>query len=130
LVARTGEEIVAREVFTRFKRYADFDAGISMLNLVQQIARASAVYRQFIEGVRANNPIDRLQLFAYRSTTLESEVFKPVILWLYDPEHSPVPPDQSVKVLDVLESWLQAHAGARNDEFVYANCGRTCDSAA
>ena len=67
LIARTGEEIVAREVFTRFKRYADFDAEVSMLELVQQIARASKVYRGFIEGVTANNPVDRLQLFAYRS---------------------------------------------------------------
>ena len=106
LIARTGEEIVAREVFTRFKLYADFDAGISMLELVQQIARASSVYRHFIEGATANNPIGRLQLFAYRSTTLESEVFKPVVLWLFDPEQDPVPPDQLMKVLDVLESWL------------------------
>lgn len=106
LIARTGEETVAREVFTRFKRYADFDAGVTMLELVQQIARASKVYRAFIEGVTANNPVDRLQLFAYRSNTLESEVFKPVVLWLFDPEAEPVPSEQATKALDVLESWL------------------------
>ncbi|KQH76196.1 hypothetical protein AO501_23260 [Mycobacterium gordonae] len=106
LIARTGEETVAREVFTRFKRYADFDAGTSMLELVTQIARASKVYRAFIEGVTANNPVDRLQLFAYRSNTLESEVFKPVVLWLFDAEMDPVPSDQVTKALDVLESWL------------------------
>jgi hypothetical protein len=77
-----------------------------MLELVQQIARASKVYRAFIEGVTANNPVDRLQLFAYRSNTLESEVFKPVVLWLFDPEMEPVPLDQVTKALDVLESWL------------------------
>lgn len=106
LIARTGEEIVAREVFTRFKNYADFEAGVSMSELVAQIRRASAVYRRFIEGVTANNPIDRLQLYAYRSNTLESEVFKPVVLWLHDPELDPVPPAQVTKVLDVLESWM------------------------
>lgn len=106
LVARTGEEIVAREVFTRFKQYADFDADTSMLDLVQQIARASSVYRRFIEGATANNPVDRLQHFAYRSSTLESEVFKPVILWLFDPEQDQVPSEQVLKALDVLESWL------------------------
>lgn len=106
LIARTGEEIVAREVFTRFKHYADFEAGVSMSELVAQIRRASAVYRRFIEGVTANNPIDRLQLYAYRSNTLESEVFKPVVLWLHDPELDPVPPAQVTKVLDVLESWM------------------------
>lgn len=106
LIARTGEEIVAREVFSRFKRYADFDSGVPMLELVLQIARASKIYRGFVEGVTANNPIDRLQLFAYRSSTLESEVFKPVVLWLLDPETAPVPSDQFRKALKVLESWL------------------------
>ena len=106
LMARTGEEIVAREVFGRFKRYADDDAGATMSELVEQIARASVVYRRFIEGTTANNPIDRLQLFAYRTSTLESEVFKPVVLWLLDPEQPPVPEPQIVKALDALESWL------------------------
>ncbi len=106
LIARTGEEIVAREVFTRFKHYADFESGVSMSELVAQIARASAIYRRFIEGVTANNPIDRLQLFAYRSNTLESEVFKPVVLWLHDPELDPIPADQVMKALEVLESWM------------------------
>lgn len=106
LIARTGEEIVAREVFTRFKHYADFEADGTMSELVEQIARASKLYRRFVEGATANNPIDRLQLFAYRSSTLESEVFKPVILWLFDPEQDPVPDDQARKVLEVLESWL------------------------
>lgn len=106
LIARTGEEIVAREVFSRFKHYADFESEVPMSALVEEIARASAVYRRFIEGGTVSNPIDRLQLFAYRSSILESEVFKPVILWLLDPEEQPLPDDQAHKVLDVLESWL------------------------
>lgn len=106
LIARTGEEIVAREVFARFKRYADYEAEVSMIELVGQIARASVVYRRFIEGATASNPVDRLQLFAYRSSMLESEVFKPVVLWLRDPELNPVPAAQELKVLEVLESWL------------------------
>lgn len=106
LIACTGEEIVAREVFARFKRFADFDVQLPMLDLVKRIARASAVYRQFIEGVAAHNPVDRLQLFAYRSSTLESEVFKPVVMWLYDPDLDPAPSDQQTKVLETLESWL------------------------
>jgi hypothetical protein len=106
LIARTGEEIVAREVFSRFKRYADHEAGVPMPELVAQVDRASAVYRMFIEGSTANNPIGRLQLFAYRTNVLESEVFKPVILWLYDPEQERVPDGQLLKALEVLESWL------------------------
>lgn len=106
LIARTGEEIVAREVFSRFKRFADHETGIRMAELVPVVDRAGAVYRSFIEGATASNPIGRLQLFAYRTSVLESEVFKPVILWMLDPEQEPVPEDQLLKALEVLESWL------------------------
>ena len=106
LISRTGEEIVAREVFTRFKSYADFEVDQPMSTLLREIAASSAVYRQFVEGASANNPIDRIQLFAYRSSTLESEVFKPVVLWLLDPEQELIRGDQIVKALDSLESWL------------------------
>jgi hypothetical protein len=106
LIARTGEEVVAREVFSRFKSFADFEADRSMSQLIEEVARASAVYRRFVEGASASNPIDRLELFAYRSGTLESEVFKPVVLWLLDPEQEVVPPEQVTKALEVLESWL------------------------
>jgi hypothetical protein len=106
LIARTGQEIVAREVFARFKSYADFEVGVPMAALLQQLARAGTVYRRFIEGAAASNPIDRLQLFAYRTNTLESEVFKPIILWLLEPELDPIPNDQIVKTLEVIESWL------------------------
>jgi len=106
LIAGTGEEIVAREVFTRFKNFADFDADVPMVELVEQISRASREYRAFVEGATASNPIDRLQLFAYRTSVLESEVFKPVVMWLLDPEQQPVPDDQVLKALDVIESWL------------------------
>jgi len=106
LISRTGEEIVARQVFARFKTFADFDTDSPMSALLLELARASRVYRGFIEGATASNPIDRLQLFAYRTSTLESEVFKPVILWLLDPERDPILESQVNKTLDVIESWL------------------------
>lgn len=107
LIAQTGEEIVAREVFTRFKRYADDEADVSMAVLLDQVRRAAAVYRSFVEATtNTTGAIDRLGLFAYRTSTLESEVFKPVVLFLLDPEQEPVPDDQLRKALESLESWL------------------------
>lgn len=106
LIAQTGEEIVAREVFARFKRFADHESETSMPELVAQIHQASVVYKAFIEGASANNPVDRLQLFAYRTSVLESEVFKPVVLWLLDPNEVSISDDQLQKSLDVIESWL------------------------
>jgi hypothetical protein len=107
LIARTGEEIVAREVFTRFKTYADFDAGLPMAELLQKVDRAARVYRSFVEaGAVADDTISRLGLFGYRTGVLESEVIKPLVLHLMDPEEPPVPSGQLDKALDAIESWM------------------------
>lgn len=107
LVARTGEEVVAREVFSRFKAYADYQAGQPMLDLLQQIDRAAAIYRNFTQKAEVlDGPMDRVGLFAYRVKTLESEVIKPVLLALLDHKTGPLTELQVDAVLDVLESWL------------------------
>jgi hypothetical protein len=107
LIARTGEEILAREVFQRFKRYADDDAGLPMSKLLQQLHSAASLYRNFITSAAVHSgPVDRLALFGYRTGILESEVVKPLVLYLRDPEESPVPEEQINKALDVVESWM------------------------
>lgn len=107
LIARTGEEVVAREVFDRFKRFADHDACAPMTKLLEQVHSASTVYRQFIMSASTpTGPIERLGLFGYRTGVLESEVIKPLVLCLLDPEHSRVPDSQFEKALDVVESWM------------------------
>lgn len=107
LISRTGEEVVAREVFERFKRFADHDAGLPMAQLLSQIHDASHVYRQFINGSLPHvGPIDRLGLFGYRTGVLESEVIKPLVLCLLDPQEEQIPESQFVKALEVVESWM------------------------
>lgn len=107
LIARTGEEVVAREVFSKFKAYADFQARQSMLDLLKEIHRAAAIYRDFIEQAeKLDGPLDRVALFAYRAKTLESEVVKPVLLALLDHKSGTLPPQEIASCLDVLESWL------------------------
>lgn len=107
LIARTGVEVVAREVFDRFKRFADHDAGLPMNQLLVQIYNASQVYRHFVpDGSMHVAQVDRLGLFVYRTGVLESEVIKPLLLWLLDPEQGAVPQDQFVKALEVMESWM------------------------
>lgn len=107
LVAQTGEEVVAREVFDRFKRFADHDAGVSMQDLLKQIHAAASVYREFIEAAaKDGGSIDRIGLFGYRTSVLESEVIKPLILSLLDPQQSAIPHGQLIKALDVIESWM------------------------
>lgn len=107
LIARTGEEIVARDVFIRFKNYTNRDGAQPMLKLLEEIDRSAKVYRSFIEGGSlSSGSLDRLALFAYRTGVLESEVIKPLVLFLLDPEQPSIPADQFAKVLDTLESWM------------------------
>jgi hypothetical protein len=107
LIARTGEEIVAREVFHRFKAYADFESGVSMIELLGQLHRAGQQYQGFVGAAgRFTGPIDRLGLFAYRTGVMESEVVKPLALFLLDPHEAAIPDDQLTKALEVVESWL------------------------
>ena len=107
LISRTGDEVLARQVFERFKRYADHEAGVPMLTLVDQVDRASHLYREFISNAGVGTgPMDRLALFGYRTGVLESEVVKPLVLYLLDPELEAVPAEQVAKVLDVVESWM------------------------
>jgi GNAT superfamily N-acetyltransferase len=106
LIARTGEEVVAREVFDRFKRYTGDEVGLPMAKVLQQVHAAAGVYRQFTVASMQGGPIDRLGLFGYRTGVLESEVIKPLVLCLLDPEEPSIPQTQLVKALDVVESWM------------------------
>ena len=45
LIASTGQEVVAREIFDRFKRFADHESGLPMTTLIAQVHHASRVYR-------------------------------------------------------------------------------------
>lgn len=107
LVAQTGEEVVAREVFDRFKRYADHDAGLPMQELLKKIHSAAGTYRTFIESAaKESSAIDRLGLFGYRTSVLESEVIKPLVLALLDDKPIQASSPQLHKALDAIESWM------------------------
>lgn len=107
LIARTGDEVVAREVFARFKTFADFESGIPMPKLLERIHRAADLYRRFVsDAAKEAGPVVRLGLFGYRTGVLESEVIKPLVLCLLDPEEPPIPEGEVAKTLNVTESWM------------------------
>lgn len=107
LIAKTAEEILAREVFKRFKDYVQYDFGGSMYDLLPQIHRGANLYRRFImDAETPTGTLDRLGLFAYRTGVLESEVVKPLILYLLDPEQDNISNTELTKCIASLESWL------------------------
>jgi Protein of unknown function (DUF1524)/Restriction Enzyme Adenine Methylase Associated len=93
-------------VFDRFKRFAGHDASVPMAKLLQQVHAAAGIYRHFTIASTQAGTIDRLGLFGYRTGVLESEVIKPLVLCLLDPEEPSVPEAQLDKALDVVESWM------------------------
>jgi hypothetical protein len=107
LISRTGEEIVASQVFSRFKTFADDEANVPMDELLQQMSRAARVYRRVTEAAdNTVGQIDRIGLFAYRIKAMESDVMKSALLALLDDERPPVAPAVIDSTLDVIESWL------------------------
>jgi Protein of unknown function DUF262/Protein of unknown function (DUF1524)/Restriction Enzyme Adenine Methylase Associated len=106
LVAKTGEDVLAREVFGRFKRFA-LQSGSPMLDLLRRIQEAAKVYRDFVtSSLSPNGTLDRLGLFGYRTGVMESEVVRPLVLYLKDPELPGIPPEQLDKALEAVESWM------------------------
>lgn len=78
-----------------------------MAELVVRVHEASRVCRRFVSSASEHaGPIDRLGLFEYRTGVLESEVIKPLVLCMFDPEEAPIPEAQVVKALEVVESWM------------------------
>lgn len=106
LVAKTGLEVTARELFTRFKRHVG-DQDDSMADLLPDLHATASTYRAWTEGgSRHDGSMTQLELFVYRSTVLESETVKPILIWATDPTQPAVPPDQMSLLLSSMESWL------------------------
>lgn len=106
LVSKTLVDVPARAVFAEFKHYAS-KPGRRMDRVLPEIARAAGRYRNWVEGsLRKNGPLSRVELFIYRTAALESEVIRPLLLWLTDDTLDPVPEPQLDKALGVLESWI------------------------
>lgn len=107
LAAQTHKVIPTRQVFAQFKRFVDRSTAEPVQDLISVIHQASQGYRAFTEMAEdTSGPLDRLGLFAYRTSVMESDVIRPLVIWLYDTNADPIPPDQLHKALDVVESWM------------------------
>jgi hypothetical protein len=113
LTARTLKEIPAREVFAQFKRYVAASE-TDILALLQALRAAADRYRRFTEAATARDgSLSRLELFVYRTSTLDSEIAKPLLIWLGEPEQAGIEPEEQARLLTVLESWFVRRALVR-----------------
>lgn len=110
LRARLLEDFPIRELFQQFKDYVtskrtDIDV------LLPEIKRAADRYRFVVEGAQApNGPITRAQWFSYRVGTLDSEVMRPLLIWLDEEPQADVPDADRDRILQLLESWFVRRA--------------------
>ena len=110
LISRTGEEVGPRSTFTRFKHYVEHEADATMRDLLGIIKRQADLYQNWLE--RANQPhadLTRVELSVYRTQAIESEVIKPVLIWLHEPGRSFEATVVEEVVVNV-ESWLLRRA--------------------
>lgn len=106
LISQTREDIVAREVFTRFKFFVN-ESGEDVQSLLPKLRKIGDLYSDFTIGsTRSTGALSRIELFSYRLAALDSEVIKPLLLWLIDPDKDLVPEEQLHKAIESLESWL------------------------
>lgn len=110
LIARTLTDFPIREVFTQFKHYVN-TVEKDVTALLPRIKKAADRYRAIIEGSEnPNGTLDRAQLFSYRVGTLDSEISRPLLIWLDEPEQADVSAADRARILDLLESWFVRRA--------------------
>ena len=106
LVSQTRQDIPAREVFTSFKRHLD-DSQQPVADMLADIKACADIYEALTESAEnRHEPLSRLEMFMYRVGEMQSEIVKPLIIWLTDPSLPAVPPGELERAVASLESWL------------------------
>lgn len=107
LIAKIGEEVLNREIFSTFKHYADHESNQSMLELLVELHGAATKYREIFEKAEIKDgPLSRIELFAYRLNSMELDVLRPILIALVDPAEDTIPEAQIDKAVSTIESWM------------------------
>lgn len=110
LVARTCVDVPAREVFGEFKRYVT-DKNLAVAELLPKLKNSADRYRSLLDAAADKTRLlNRVELFAYRVSTLDSEVVKPILVWLAEEEQADIPTNQRDRCVAAIESWMVRRA--------------------
>jgi hypothetical protein len=111
LVSRTGEAIVASEVFNRFKQFVQVEWERSTLELVKEIIGLAELYENAAErAALESGELNSVELFLYRMQTMDTDSVRPLLLHLIDPALPALSPDDLSMILGDVESWLVRRA--------------------
>lgn len=106
LISRLGEEISPLSTFSRFKSYVEHESGRTMTDLLHLITEQAKLYESWT--IAASNPdrqLSRVEMAVYRMKANESELLKPLLIWLHSTERQ-VPQDVIEQVIAISESWV------------------------
>jgi hypothetical protein len=106
LIAQTGQELTAREVFNRFKHYVE---GLEQHvdELLPRLHSDALSYQNLVKSsLVSTGKLSFLPQFLYRISTLDSQVFTSLVIWLNDSKLKPVPEDQLKLAVGAIESWV------------------------
>ena len=110
LIAQSGQELTAREVFNRFKHYVE-DLDQSVDQLLPRLHSDALTYQTLVKAsLVPNGQLDYLPLFLYRISTLDSQVFTSLVIWLKDSHLEAIPDEQIRLVVGSIESWVVRRA--------------------
>lgn len=110
LIAQTGQELTAREVFNRFKHYVEgLDQHVD--ELLPRLHSDAVSYQNLVKSsLVSTGELSFLPQFLYRISTLDSQVFTSLVIWLNDSKLKPVPEDQLKLAVGAIESWVVRRA--------------------
>ncbi|GAA4674587.1 GmrSD restriction endonuclease domain-containing protein [Gordonia humi] len=107
LSAQLGEEVSPQSTFTRFKSYVEHDPSMRVVDLLPVLKAQADLYEEWTtSAARPDGSLDRTSMAVYRMAANTSELLKPVLIWLHDP-NTPRPADAIDGVIAVFESWVQ-----------------------
>jgi Protein of unknown function (DUF1524)/Protein of unknown function DUF262 len=109
LGSRVGEEVSPRATFTRFKQYVEqveLENGQKVADLLPVIRAQAEVYEAWTKASDAGDKqLSRVELAVYRMKASDSELLKPLLIWLHGPGRG-MPTDVIGRVTATAESWL------------------------
>lgn len=81
------------------------EGGQTIADLLPTIREQADVYEAWtLAAADKDRQLNRIELAVYRMGAAESELLKPILIWLHDPTHA-VPTEVAADVTAVVESW-------------------------
>jgi hypothetical protein len=105
-VSKVHKEITYRRLFSEFRKYLESQSSdISVI--LKDIYQNAKIYEEnHLRSDTQEGDLSPVEIFLYRLNTLESDVFKPLLIWLLDTSRERIPTEEITKFTSVLESWM------------------------